>query len=129
MQNEARALELRSGAHALVREVFLLCYGRPWVFARTVIPAHTLLGKHRRLSRLGNRSLGALLFADKSMRRSAVEIACITSGQLLFESATRNLPEKSKAIWGRRSKFYLKNKPLLLSEIFLHDMSLCELRK
>ncbi|HLA75214.1 MAG TPA: chorismate lyase [Gammaproteobacteria bacterium] len=123
LRDESRALHLRSGRHALVREVYLLCYGRPWVFARTVIPRATLAGKYRHLTRLGNKSLGAVLFSDPAMQRSEVEIAAITPGQTLFEAATRGLPSKPRGIWGRRSLFYLGRKPLLLNEVFLHDMS------
>lgn len=121
-REEARILGLRTGAFANVREVYLLCRGQPCVFARTVIPARTLSGKYRRLTRLGGKSLGAVLFADKSMRRSNLEIAHIMPGQHLFERASHGLPIKPRIIWGRRSLFHLAEKPLLLSEIFLHDM-------
>jgi chorismate--pyruvate lyase len=119
---EAHMLGLRARTYANVREVYLLCHGQPCVFARTVIPARTLSGKYRRLTRLGNRSLGAVLFADKSMRRSALEITCIFPGQQLFERAVRELRNTPQLIWGRRSLFHLAGKPLLLSEIFLRDM-------
>jgi len=122
LRDEARALHLRAGRYAMVREVYLLCREQPCVFARTVIPALTLRGKYRRLVRLGNRSLGAVLFADPSMRRSAVEVACLTPGLALYERVVGKRTRAAKPIWGRRSLFYLQDKPLLLSEIFLHDM-------
>ncbi|MFA7387304.1 MAG: chorismate lyase, partial [Thiohalobacteraceae bacterium] len=37
--DECRALALRGPRRALIREVHLLCDQRPWVFARTIIPA------------------------------------------------------------------------------------------
>jgi len=37
--NEVRELGMRTGSWGFVREVHLLCDGRPWVFARTVIRA------------------------------------------------------------------------------------------
>ncbi|MCL5668481.1 MAG: chorismate lyase [Gammaproteobacteria bacterium] len=128
LAEESCELELRAGAPVFVREVYLLCHGEPWVFARTVIPRATLSGKYRRLTRLGNRSLGAVLFADRTMRRGELEIACLTRGQALFEGAARHLAAKPQSIWGRRSVFQLSGKPLLLSEIFLHDMSSCKPR-
>lgn len=121
-REEARVLGLRGGAYANVREVYLLCHGQPCVFARTVIPARTLNGRYRRLTRLGSKSLGAVLFADKFTRRSDLEIACILPGQCLFERAVHGLRSRPPLIWGRRSLFHLAGKPLLLSEIFLHDM-------
>lgn len=122
---EARTLGMRAGTCANVREVYLLCREQPCVFARTIIPLCTLSGKYRRLTRLGNKSLGAMLFADKSMQRSNLEIARLMPGQRLFEHAVRDLHIRPAPICGRRSLFHLAGKPLLLSEIFLHDMRQC----
>lgn len=116
---EARVLGLRAGAYANVREVHLLCHEHPSVFARTVIPPRTLKGRYRRLTRLGSRSLGAVLFSDKTMRRGGMEVARITAGHCLFERAVSHLRKRPAVIWGRRSLFHLAGKPLLLSEIFL----------
>jgi chorismate--pyruvate lyase len=119
MLNEAQALGVRPHERCFVREVRLLCDDRPWVFARTVIPVRTLTGPRRRLSRLGKKPLGAVLFADPSMQRSGIEIAKLLPGQALFARATADLPKQPATIWGRRSAFYLNHKPLLVSEIFL----------
>ncbi len=123
--DEARALGLRTGERAWVREVHLFCDEQPCVFARTIIPAATLRGGYRRLTRLGNRSLGAVLFAERRLRRGAPEIAVMTRRQRLFAAASACSAAKPDTIWGRRSLFHLRDKPLLLSEIFLHDMSSC----
>ena len=119
MLNEARVLRMRTGRRALVREVHLLCNNVPWIFARTVIPPHTLKGKLRRLAKLGKKPLGAVLFADKSMERTEMEIACIEPGQQLYQSATRHMAASNQPIWGRRSVFYLNRHPLMVSEVFL----------
>lgn len=123
--DEVRVLGLRVGLRALVREVHLFCDEQPCVFARTVIPRTTLQGKHRRLTRLGNRSLGAVLFADSTLQRSAPWVAVIGKRHAVFVAATARSVDKPKTLWGRRSLFYLSGKPLLLSELFLHDMSVC----
>lgn len=119
MINEARILKMRLTRRVLVREVHLLCNDQPWVFARTVIPPHTLKGKQRRLAKLGKKPLGAVLFADKSMQRSEMEIACIQPGQQLYQLATHHLDRPEQPIWGRRSVFFLNKHPLIVSEIFL----------
>lgn len=119
MRNEVLALGTRRTTRALVREVRLLCHGEPLVFARTVIPAATLQGRRRRLGRLGSRPLGAVLFADPSMRRGELELSCMGPGQRLFDTATRGLAARPQAIWGRRSLFFLGERPLLVQEIFL----------
>lgn len=120
--NEAQALGIRPHEICFIREVHLLCDERPWVFARTVIPIRTLTGPRRRLSRLGKKPLGAVLFADPSMQRSVIEIARIHSGQTIFETATAPLSKKPIEIWGRRSAFFLGGEPLLVSEIFLPEI-------
>lgn len=120
--DERRALGMDSTSVARIRQVRLLCDDVPWVFARTVIPYNTLQGSVRRLKLLGNRSLGEVLFADKSMVRGQLEIAGIHVGAPLYRKATRGLKKSPAVIWGRRSVFYLSNKPLLVSEIFLADL-------
>lgn len=120
--NEAGVLGMQPAHYAFVREVHLLCDDRPWVFARTVIPPHTLVGGRRRLARLGNKPLGAVLFADRSMRRSPVQIARLRPGQWLFDAATAPLASIPTEIWGRRSLFWLGGHPLLVNEIFLPEL-------
>jgi len=119
MFNERAVLGMRDGEYGMVRQVQLLCDKQPWIFARTVIPIRTLSGPQRRLAHLGNKPLGALLFADKSVRRGQMEVACITPGQAIYELATNGLRQDTREIWGRRSVFYRNARPLLVSEIFL----------
>lgn len=119
MRNEAMALRIRFGTRAIVRQVQLFCGDTPWVYARTVIPPRTLTGKFRRFRHLGARSLGAVLFADPSMERGALEITCLTPTDPLYHQAARDLREKPAEIWGRRSLFRLDEHPLLVCEFFL----------
>ena len=119
MLNEEQCLKIRDGRHALVRQVYLYCNDTPWVFARTIIPRATLTGEEKHLAHLQNKPLGAVLFAEPTMRRSEVEVAEIKPGQRLYHTATTRLSVNPKSIWGRRSVFYLHDKPLLVSEIFL----------
>ncbi len=118
-RGEAQALGIRYGERALVRQVQLLGNDEPWVFARTVIPVRSLQGPQRRLARLGTKPLGAVLFTDKSMRRGDLELASLLPGQTLFETAARDLLQRPSMIWGRRSVFWLGERPLLVSEMFL----------
>jgi len=104
--DEAEALGIPCRRKALIREVELLCFGEPWVQARSVIPNSTLTGQERQLRYLGNRPLGAFLFKSRTMRRKAIEVAAL--------NAQGNIP-----VYGRRSVFLLHEKPLLVSELFL----------
>lgn len=105
--SEAWALDMPSRQRALIREVELCGAGEPWVFARTVIPASTLSGRHRALRQLGARSLGSKLFSDPGMRREPLQIAQLRA---------------AGGLWARRSLFYLDAKPLLVCEVFLPPM-------
>jgi chorismate--pyruvate lyase len=118
-KDEARVLGMRRGGVAIVRQVQLLCDEQPRVYARTVIPVSSLEGRLRRLARLGERPLGAMLFADRGMRRGVVELARIRPGETLYADAVRDPWQASGVIWGRRSIFRLGHKSLLVSEIFL----------
>jgi len=117
--DEARALGIRHSQIGWIRQVHLLCDGTPWVFARTVVPVSTLTGAQRRLAYLGNRPLGAFLFADPGMRRGPVELACLREGLSMFNEASSGLKRKPAEIWGRRSVFRVGGKPLLVAELFL----------
>ena len=117
--NEATRLRVHADQAALIREVYLFCGNSPWVYARTIIPHTTLTGRQRYLAHLGNRPLGAALFADATMRRDEVEVACMQPMHRLFDTATAGLEEAPEMIWGRRSVFYVGGKPLLVNEVFL----------
>ena len=123
LRSEAQALGMRLGSRAIVRQVRLMCGHTPWVYARTIIPPPTFARKFHRFTRLGARSLGTMLFADPSMQRGGVEVACLTPVDQLYYLATRDLADKPETIWGRRSLFRLGGKPLLVCEFFLPDIA------
>lgn len=117
--NERRRLAMPARQLALVRQVYLYCGDQPCVYARTIIPRETLSGAQRHLAVLGNRPLGAVLFADPCMHREPMEFARLQAGDRLFAAAVQRLPQPPGVIWGRRSVFYLAARPLLVNEIFL----------
>ena len=117
--SERRILGMPRGLTALLREVELLCDERPWVFARTLIPATSLTGGARRLAHLGDKPLGAVLFADRNTRRLAVEVARIGPRHGLFHAACSHMEELPEAVWGRRTLFAFAGQRLLVNEIFL----------
>jgi len=114
--DEVKALKLKPRSQAIVRQVLLYCGEQPVVYARTIIPVSSLRGALRGIVLLGNKSLGAVLFADKSMHRGPMEI---TSIKATHKCHAWTHYEGGEAIWGRRSVFKLRNKKLLVSEFFL----------
>jgi len=123
--SEAQRLGMRAGSSAFVREVHLMCDEHPWIYARTVIPRTTLTGPRRHLTRLKNRPLGAVLFADPTMVRGSVEVARLTPGDRLYPHVLAHEDGVYAPIWGRRSVFTLAGFPLLVSEIFLPGIPAC----
>ncbi len=130
LPSERAALALPDRAYALVRHVHLLCAERAVVFGRTVMPAATLHGARRRYASLGSRPLGAVLFADPSVARGAIEVAriaprCALHADALDGAAPRGAIRNNgrndgrNDIWGRRSVFFVEGYPLLVSELFL----------
>lgn len=111
--SEARLLGLAADRRALVREVILWGRGEPWVYGRSILPARTLTGDLRRLRGLRNSSLGALLFRHPGLRRAPFQLARVDG---------RTLPAPAHcdaALWGRRSRFELRQRALIVSEVFL----------
>jgi len=110
---------MAAGEQAVIREVELLCDGRPWVYARTLMPLSSLGGGMRRLTRLGTRPLGEVLFTAEGVERLRVEIAELGVSQGLFGIAGAGLEPPPEYLWGRRALFALDGKRLLVNEIFL----------
>lgn len=113
--NERQLLGMKQPALALIREVILLGRNEPWVFARSILPLTSLTGSLRHLRKQNNRPLGAFLFSQPQLQRSAIAVARINRDHAYVPGdLVTNQP-----LWGRRSVFYLQQKPLLVSEVFL----------
>ncbi len=83
------------------RKVVLIGKGVPWVTAHSLIPASSLKGPLKRICKLQDKPLGAFLFRHPQLSRRQFELARLDNS------------------WGRRSLFYLFDKPLLVAEFFL----------
>jgi chorismate--pyruvate lyase len=123
LREEILRLGLPERRYALVREVLIHSTAGRWMFARTVVPETTLSGPERKLARLQNQSLGSYLFKQKSMLRSRFQWAELETGTLWRHKIQNYLAGWQAKIWARRSVFHVRDKPLLLTEIFLPDMT------
>lgn len=103
----------------LVREVFLLCDDKPVVFAQTEIPFSTLFEHQAKLAEIGEQSLGKVLFQDPTMLRGQIEVSEFDNDSIFHQLANDLKQPVEHPLWARRSLFYLNNKPLLVSELFL----------
>lgn len=115
LPSERLLLQLPSRQLALVREVALTLDGIPVVFARSVFPISSLTGSLAHLRRLQNKSLGAILFRHPGMHRYPFELA-LMAGDCDYLPAKL---QQDKPTWGRRSRFELAGRRLMVSEVFL----------
>ncbi len=103
----------------LVREVYLYCDGVAVVFAQTEIPYSSLTEEQAKLAEIGEQSLGKFLFQDPSMLRGQIEVCEFIEDSTAHKICEEIQQECKHTLWARRSLFYLNNKPLLVSELFL----------
>jgi len=119
LPSERALLGIRRGQVAMIREVALWVGNDVAVFARSVFPISSLGGKLGHLRRLQNKSLGAILFQHPSMHRCPFEIAKLSGDSAYIPT---HLHQSSSA-WGRRSRFNILGKQLLVSEVFLESFT------
>lgn len=119
---EAQALALASPQPCYVREVQLCRENTAVIFARTVIPARSLLGANRELTQLGGRALGALLFAGDGVRLS-LQYRSLDGRELLSRRLLQLQLPWQRGLPARRSLFHLRGVPLLVQEVALPALS------
>lgn len=121
--DEALALGLPPRQACIARHVVLQVGDLSCVFARTILPAKTLGGGAKQLSQLGAMPLGGVLFADKRIQRRPLEIGCLTAQHKLYDLSREQLTDCPEQLWARRSVFSVQQKPLLVHEVFLPDIT------
>ncbi|MGR9099329.1 MAG: chorismate--pyruvate lyase family protein [Gammaproteobacteria bacterium] len=118
--SESRLLDLPGHRNALIREVLLAAGDKPLILARTVIPAETLKGAQRSLSRLGSRPLGEVIFSYPDLQRLEMDIACVAASNW-SPRLQRKVPIP-EPVWGRRTVYAVAGRELLVNEFFLPDL-------
>ncbi len=118
-RDETALLGLPSRQKIYTREVLLYADGVPVVFAHSVAGAHHLRGAWHALQNLGNRPLGALLFAHPLVERAPLRYKLLKPQHTLYCRAAAALDIAPARLWARRSLFTLHGAPLLVTEVFL----------
>lgn len=132
LPDEAPLVGVRAGARVWVREVALVADGVPWVWARSVARPGDLRTAWCDLAGLGNRSLGAALFADPRVGRGNLLARALDRRDPRGRAAWRCLrgagaPASGasvrgsvplSALWGRRSLFCRGHGRILVTEVF-----------
>jgi chorismate--pyruvate lyase len=121
-RDERFVFEHRGRAHVHVREVLLYCRDTPVVFAHTVLDPRDLRGPWRRIGALGERPLGAALFADPRIARYPLRQRKIDRRHELHRRLRAVVPGIAASLWSRRSLFRLYDSPILVTEVFLPEI-------
>lgn len=119
IQDEAALLHLHMTKAALVREVLLFGNGAPVIFAHSVLPRGSLRGLWHGLGALGNKPLGATLFANPKVKRTPLSYKKLSSNHALYQHAVKHLLHKPTYLWARRSVFSLNCAKIVVTEVFL----------
>jgi chorismate--pyruvate lyase len=121
--DESALLGLVPYHQALLRDVMLMDDKQPLVFAHSVLPHRSLRGAWRGLSRLGNKPLGAALFADPRVLRAPLQYKKISRHHVLYQQAAQQVDHLPPYLWARRSIFQLnsayQHQTIMVTEVFL----------
>ncbi len=112
---ERQLLAMPARRLCIIREVEIYCAREPWMLARTVAPQTLPRRILRSMHRLSDNPIARLLYQVPGMQRSTFEVAPLYGGHPPL-SPTLHWDEP---VWGRRSLFFFRGAPLLLSECFL----------
>jgi chorismate lyase len=122
IQDEAALLHLPAYKAALIREVLLMGKNQPVVFAHSVLPRTSLRGAWNGLGRLGNKPLGATLFANPVVKRTPLEYKKLPRQHPISMRLAEHMQTSPKALWARRSVFQLNCARILVTEVFLPQL-------
>ena len=117
--DETSPLAISLRKKALIREVQLMGNNQIVVFAHSVLPRKSLRGAWLGLSRLGNKPLGAMLFANPQVTRAPLSYKKLSPHHALYQLATKSLADKPLYLWARRSVFSLNCASIMVTEVFL----------
>ena len=120
--DESALLGIRPQQLAWSREVFLYADDQPVVFAHSTCAHQHLRGAWAAVRNLGNKPLGAMLFAHPLVERKPLHYKALRSTHPLYQRAAAVLSDPPGRLWARRSLFYLHDAPLLVTEVFLPEI-------
>lgn len=103
LEEECAFLAVDEHEHALIREIEWQYQQQTWIKGRVIIPKLTTLDQGEILTKIGEQSLGDILFTDPNLKRS----------EFYFQ--------QNEMTATRRSIFNFYQKPLLVEEQFLFN--------
>lgn len=114
----------KSGSLPLIREICLLGDGVPWSFGRVVVAPATYAAYKATFDNLDTQFIGdTLLHNAPDVIRSRFKYTCLLRHHALYQNIYSKLNIKpSEQLWARCSTFYLKNLPLIITEVYLPNI-------
>jgi chorismate-pyruvate lyase len=128
--DEATKLELGDSPDMpLVRQVTIGSPNCRYLYCRVVVPPQLYYQEQATFDTLGSRFIGeTLLYNQPNVHRSKFEYALLNAEHTLYQEAARytqiNSTSINSKLYARRSLFYLPVLPLLITEVFVHVVSL-----
>jgi chorismate--pyruvate lyase len=89
------------------------------VYAHSVLRAGDLRTAWRAVAAMGTRPLGAAQFAGARIARGALAVRRLPPGHPLYCAAAKAVGKALPPLWARRSLFWSRGAPLLVTEAFL----------
>lgn len=120
--DELLPLNISHRKKVLIREVKLMGSNQLVVYAHSVLPRKSLRGAWLGLRNLGNKPLGAMLFANPQVSRAPLSYKKLKSQHVLYRLATKDLITKPAFLWARRSVFSLNCASIMITEVFLPQL-------
>lgn len=116
---EASLLGLRATEHAYARDVLMCCGADALVYAHSVLRYPDLRGAWRIIAGMGAQPLGNALFADQRIQRGEFSFRRFSRTHPLYCAAAKAVGKVLPPLGARRSLFWSRSAPLLVTEVFL----------
>ncbi|MGC2047418.1 MAG: chorismate lyase, partial [Gallionella sp.] len=97
--DESALLGIAPQQLAYAREVYLYADDQPVVFAHSVVAREYLCGAWSTVRSLGNKPLGAMLFAHPLVERNPLHYKVLRNTHPLYQSAVAELSDPPHRLW------------------------------
>jgi chorismate--pyruvate lyase len=118
-QSDADVLNISMHQLSFVREVTLTTSAQPCVFARTTVLLNSLQSLQK-LTHLGAKPLGEVIFSYYDLQRIRLDIAKISRSELSPKGVS--LIGDSASLWARRNTYLIAGHALIVCEFFIPNM-------
>lgn len=116
---DAALLNISQQQVSFIREVSLTVAGQACVFARTTVMLSSLQSLQK-LTHLGAKPLGEVIFSFYDLQRTHLDIAKIKRNEVSARVAA--LMGDSAFLWARRNTYVIAGQPLIVCEFFIPKM-------